>query len=942
MRPFLHWVSLLLLLLQPCLTLAGDTGLWPHSRSDIAPDPNAHFGQLGNGMRFVILRNALPPGQISFRLRIEVGSLQENDQQLGIAHFLEHMAFRGSRHFKDNDVFKRLERLGAAPGADSNAFTEQDETVYKIDLPRNDPVGIAEALAFLRDTAGEMSLTDASVQSERAVVLSEERLRDTPSGRLNKAEMAFLFKDQPIGNRPPIGDRAILQQANAAELRRFYQAYYRPARATLFIVGDIEPAQIEKAIRSRFADWHGVGKPGTDPPLGSPLPRGQEISSRTEAGAPTIVSVEWTQPADLRPDSKEQEAGEILNQIGVMILDQRLQDRLHGENPPFLGAKAFHQAVGKSAQLTSLALASKEEGWQIALTEALHLLDQFRRDGVRQDEIERTVTEWRAALEEAVASAATRKTSLLCDALLHSIATNEVFTTPAEDLALFDQITANLSPEKIDQAIGTAFAGNGPLIFLGGPGEFLETESVVAKAAIFSAAPAEAGRELIWPYAPSLASGSVVERSEDSDLGITFIRFANGVRLTLKPTHFHADQILLTASLGHGRQDLPLDRPSAIWAAEGGAFIGGGLQALNVAEIERVLAGKQTHLAFGLTDNAFLLSGATRPRDFATELQLMTAYLTAPGWRQEAFDAVRNRMIAAWPQWQASPSGVLQHRLGELLHGGDPRWHAADLTQLQESRLADLRAILDPVLASAPIEMVLVGDFTLEDAIQSVAATIGTLPPRAAEAAPAEASLQVHLPTGGGEPVFLHHRGREDQGIALSVWPAPDLFGDLQAPRTVRLLQLVLQQRLIDEFRTRLGGSYSPGSDIQASTDFPGFGLIMALAETPSDKMAIFDATLAKIAAGLRNQEISADEFERARKPRIESLLKSQQTNEYWLGALLRAQTDRKSLPIIRSLLPDLRKATITDLRAAAALYLRDQYLWRLRVTPQTESPSMQ
>lgn len=914
---------------------------WPQSQSDLAPDPNVHFGTLPNGLRYAILPNPLPAGQVSFRLRLDAGSLEESDQQQGIAHFIEHMAFRGSTHIKDNEVFHILERFGAAPGADSNAFTDQSETVFKIDLPKNTPLGVDTALMFLRETASEILFSEQAVDSERAVVLSEERVRDTPAGRLNKAEMSFVFKGQLVGERLPIGTREVLDRVHAKDLRAFYDAYYRPERAALVIVGDINADAIIEKIKARFGGWQGRGPAGGDPRLGPPLIRGEEIEVHTEAGTPSVATLEWTKPADLRPDSKSRETEDVMTQIGLMIFDQRLQDISHGENPPFLGAHAFHRPIGRSASLTALALGSTETGWKESLTAGVRAVTALLRDGVREDELQRQLTQWRSVLEAEVASAATRKSAALADELTRSIDSRDVFGTPAADLLLFDHIAAGVSVEKVNDALRHSFTGNGPLVFLAGPQPIEGVEAVLA-----AARESEAGRgaavapaAVTWPYDNfGDRLGEVVERHEELDLGVTMLRFANGVRLTIKPTNYHADQILVAASVGHGRQDLPIDCPTTIWAAEAGALIGGGLRDLSVPEIDRVLAGKQLHVRFDVNDNGFLLTGATRPQDFDTQLQLLTAYLTAPGWRPEAFESVRNRLITALPQWQASPTGIFQRNAGALLHGNDVRWLSPDLDRLQSGKLEDLRELLDPILAHAPIELVVVGDISVEGAIQAVSRTMGALPARAAESQPPAERRHVAVPAGGGAPIMLHHKGRADQGLALVAWKSADLFGDLQEPRTIRLLQLVLQQRLTDEFRTRLGGTYSPGSDIQSSADYPGYGLVMAWAETSEDKMTVFDETIAGITASLRDQEISEDEFERARKPRVETLLKSQQTNEYWLGSLLRAQTDEKSLRIVRTLIPDLQKATAADLQAAARLYLRDDQQWRLRIMPETDS----
>jgi zinc protease len=910
---------------------------WPQAESDLAPDPAVTFGTLANGMRYAIMPNHMPKGQVSLRFRIDAGSLQESESQRGLAHFLEHMAFRGSAHVRDNEAFRILERFGAAMGADSNAYTQQSQTVYKIDLPKNDAAGIDSALMLMRETAGDLTLSEAAVESERSVVLSEERAGDTPGARVQKAQLAFDFPGQPLGSRPPIGAVEVLKTAKAADIRAFYDAYYRPERATLIVVGDVSPSSIEKKIKLRFSHWRGRGPAGTDPVLGPPQERGREIAEHVEAGAQTSVSLMWTKPADPRPDTRAHERDELVEALGMMAFNQRLDDMRLSSDPPFLRAGGGVQQPGRSALVGSLGVVTTEQGWRTGLEQVARAQRLLLDKGVTQAEIDRQRANWRSRLETAAASAATRRTASLADHLVGSVDQRSVFVTPAFDLALFDEIAPQVTVEQVDAALRDSFSGNGPLIFLGGPQPMEGAEQVLADAAIAAAEPrkSEAPRPASWPYTDFGTPGEVVERHEVPDLGVTMLRFANGVRLTVKPTAFHADQILVAVDIGHGRLDYAPDAAPPLWTIGSNAFLLGGYRDLTVPEIKRLLTGRQAGVGVALWDGSVRFSGATRPQDLSLQMQMITAYLTAPGWRSEGLELVRNNMIDGFPQWQANPAWVYARAGAQLLHDGDPRWHSPDLAEVQAVRYDQMRQLIEPILSREPIEVAIVGDVTVEQAVAETAATLGALPPRDADTPPPAGNRRVAFPEPGSGPVELHHKGRSDQGLAIAAWPGPDGVSDIHAPRAARLLQLILQQRLTDEFRTRLGDSYSPGSDMESSLEFPGYGFIMAYAETPQTKMAAFDETLASIVRDLREKDVSTDEFERARKPRIETLLKSRQTNEYWLGTLQRAQSEPIWLELIRTTIPDLQGMTPADIRKLAATYLRDDRLWRLRVTPE-------
>src|SRR5665213_3648598 len=239
---------------------------WPQAGSDLAADPAVRFGALANGMRYAIMRNDTPAGQTSIRLRIGSGSLEESDDQQGLAHVLEHMAFKGSTHVAAGEMVKILQREGLAFGADTNAETEWTQTVYQFDLPRSDQASLDTGLMLMRETAGNLTLDAAALTPERGVVLSEERLRDTPQYRAEKAQIDLLAHGQRIVDRFPIGQVDVIEHAPISLVADFYRANYRPDRATLIAVGDFDPAAMEAKIKARFSDWKAVGAAGSKSP----------------------------------------------------------------------------------------------------------------------------------------------------------------------------------------------------------------------------------------------------------------------------------------------------------------------------------------------------------------------------------------------------------------------------------------------------------------------------------------------------------------------------------------------------------------------------------------------------------------------------------------------------------------------------------------------------
>ncbi len=359
----------------------------------------------------------------------------------------------------------------------------------------------------------------------------------------------------------------------------------------------------------------------------------------------------------------------------------------------------------------------------------------------------------------------------------------------------------------------------------------------------------------------------------------------------------------------------------------------GGLSDLTYEDVQQVLADRTVSVGLSVGDDAYTLAGATRPQDLEVQAQLLAAYMTSPGWRPEAFARTQGLLTVALAQLSSTPQGVQARDLPALIHGGDARWRYPEPTEVRAARLDQLKALIDPALTSGQLEVVVTGDVTVDAAIKAVASTFGALPARQPEAARAGED-QVRFPAASLAPVTRDHHGRADQAIAYVGWPATDLLSDPQRARRINIAAQVLQLRLTDQVRIAEGASYSPAASASESDVFPGYGYISASVETPPSKVASFYADVDKITADMRTHPIAADEFQRAVRPRLESIERAQQTNGYWSTMLHDAQDDPRRLELIRSSLPGYRKMTTGDVQQAAQAYLSDRTAWRFQVEP--------
>jgi zinc protease len=917
----------------------GQPEAWPQSASDLKPDPAILFGSLPNGMRYAIVKNATPVGQVALRLRIASGSLRESDAQQGLAHLLEHMAFKGSTHVPQGEMIKILQRKGLAFGPDTNAFTGQTQTVYMLDLPKADADTIDTGLMLLRETASELTLNADALESERGVVLSEERLRDTPQYRAYTARTKLLLQGQLAATRFPIGKVDVIRNAPVSLIRDYYRDNYRPDRATLIAVGDTDPATMEAKIKALFSDWIAAGEATPEPDLGETKQQGLRVQYVVEPGSGTKVEIAWVQPYDSAPDTEAKRREELVDSLGLAVLKRRFSALVAGKDPPFLGAGASFGNLMRSAKLASVTASSKEGGWR----EALAALDQEQRRivafGVRQEELDREIAVQRKNYEQWAAGAATRQTKDFASSLVDIIDQNRVYAAPADNLARFERAVKTVTVAEVDVALVRMFTGAGPLVQvispdpLEGGDEALAAEYKKAHASEVSAP--NAGEALVWPYESFGPTGAVAERNEIADLGVTAVRFVNGVRLSVKPTSFKSSEILVNVRVGNGRIDLKKDSP--VWLTE--AFIEGGLKSITEQNMARVLAGKSFGARLRVDDGAFVLDGRTRPQDLAVELQVLAAYVIDPAYRSEAIKRERAKQLSRLAQMGATPSGVDARDRERLLHLGDARWGTPLREEVETAKAASLKSMLQGPLATGAIEVTIIGDVTPDVVIEAVSETFGALSPRPAPALPA-GEPSIDFPAATSTPVERTHAGRTDASIAYVAWKTDDFFSDPSRSSTLVLAAEVLKSRLTDQIRVAEGATYSPSAGSFASYVFRGYGYVWCSVETPPDKIASFFANVSRITADMRTNSVIADELLRAKAPIVEKLKRAQLSNEYWLQELAGSQADPRRLDRPRAGLTRYEGISADDINRVAAAYLTDNRAWKFVVAPGSKEAS--
>jgi zinc protease len=899
---------------------------WNFAASDVPVDPNIVFGVLPNGMKYALLKNSTPKDSVVLRMRFAVGSFAEADDQRGLAHFLEHMAFNGSTNVPEGEMIKLLERKGLAFGADTNASTGFDETVYQLDLPNASDDLIDTGLMLMRETGSELTIDPAAVDRERGIILSERRARDTYQLRSLIDQLDFQMKGMTVASRIPVGTEEVIKTAPPARLRDLYDRYYRPERATLVMVGDFDVAAVEAKIKARFADWQGRGPAGADPEIGNvdyarPVAADDFVDPAIQDSVTIAAFKPWVEELDTRA----KRARNLAEDIGEAIVSRRLAKIALNEDSPILTGY-FSEAGGwkKFDQITFGAIA-KEGAWK----EALALIEQEQRranqHGFTQAEVDEQLANRRTALKNAVAGATTRRSDGLADALVSAAEGDFVFVRPETSQALFEATAPSLTAAAVTAAFRKRMEGfSAPLARVaakkpieGGTDAILAALRASTQVAV--AAPTEAANAA-FAYDSFGKPGKIVSDERIEDLGIRRIRFANNVMLNIKKTDFQNDTVYLSLRVDGGNLLATRDDPTKVALA--GSLMLGGLEAHSLDELRSILAGKTVNPVFGNATDAFGGSARSSPGDFGLQAKLMAAYLTHPGYRADGLALIRRVLPQQYAANDATPAAVLGRDAGGILANDDPRSQTPPLEKLMALDWAQLKPVVADSFVHGAIEIGVVGDIGEQAAIDAIAATFGALPQRRAAFDP-RAEARVRQFAADRSERTLIHKGPAEQAEVRVYWPARD-DSDLGEAMRLNLLARVMQLKLTEELREKLGESYSPGAAASLSDEFPGYGHLFAASNVDYQHLATTRAAIFAIAKELREAPVDADLLDRARKPLVEAMAKSRRENSYWLPYVAEAATHADRLDRSRKGIGEVEAATPADLQALARRYLVD------------------
>jgi zinc protease len=925
--------------------------VWPWDGSDLKPDPTIVYGVLPNGMRYAIRPNKLPEKQVALRFRLDAGSKYERDDQRGFAHMIEHMAFNGSTNIPEGELTKTMERLGSSFGSHVNAHVNYNETMYKLDLPSAEGTRLDTALSIFRETADRLLLKDEAVKREIGVVISELNDGEGPARRISGQINAFYFPNDRETLREPIGLRKSVEGATSAQLREFYETWYRPERAVLVISGDVDVEATKAMIVAKFSDWKAKAKsvpPAPDNGSWSVTPARALVLVEPEQPVVAIVNLVRPDETDYGElDTSERRAWWRIQAVAESVFSRRLASLQLVDNPPTT-AVFFNTTKRKNGWVATLAVVPRDGDWKAGLKAVSQELRQALATGFTAEEIAEAIKDRRQGLERAIIQEPTRRTTGIVSSIVSDLGTDDVPTSAVVEKALFDKAVPDITPEAVNAAFSWWWRGVEPGVALIAKGAVPEGETGVLAAWQSAMTGALAQREVKQKgeFKPLVVGppGKVAKIEDLAHPKAKIVTFENGVRLSYFKTAYTKDRASVQVGINAGYLAFPYQ--DVAWPMfAGSSWSGDGIKDLTLDQSISVFAGRSTGLAgVTLSDTTLEISASPTAADLPEQVQVMLAQLIEPRMGPRPALLLRDMLKSTWDASRLTASSWFSFNAGTFFQTGLPIYETPDLARILASDDVQGKAWLKRLQQEGTIHVVVVGDADFDKVLDAVAKTFGALPARPGLKLDV-AQLKTIRSVSTGQPArVLTHKGPPEQAIVHVSWRTPG-YKDANRAEMMGVLAAILQLRLTDKVREAAGKSYSPDGGWDGMV-YADLGRFYAQASVTPDQVKPIEAIFDQIAADLVRSGVTEDELKRVITPAVEAQGRARQNNGYWSGML--RDLDAPKLPgsppgfaLDREATAEARLKAITpqQLHEIAKRYLVPQNSIRLQVVPEKAAP---
>ena len=867
----------------------------------IPVDKDVRIGHLDNGLTYYIRHNALPEHRVEFHIAQKVGSILEEPQQRGLAHFLEHMAFNGTKNFPGDEkglgIVQWCETKGIKFGVNLNAYTSVDQTVYRIsNVPTDDQSVVDSCLLILHDWSNAVLLSDKEIDKERGVIHEEWRSRNSGIMRLYTEAQAVMYPGDKYADCMPIGSIDVIDNFPYQAIRDYYAKWYRPDLQGIIIVGDIDVDQMEAKIKSVFADVKKPVNPAER--VYYPVADNQEplvyIGKDKEIDDPTI-EIYFKQ--DPTPDSIKGNMAYLLQQymlsMTTSMLNSRLNELRQSANPPFIYAGCYYgnYFLAQTKDAFTLSISSKAEGINEALKAGLTELERVRRYGFTESEYERARANYLQRLESAYNEREKTKNDSYVNEYINHFLMAEPIPGIEFEYTTMNQIAPNIPVMAINQAIqqGGLLPDNNQVVFIAAPekeGIVCPTkEEVVAQLKGMKDLKVEAyvdkvSNEPLMKEAPK--GGKIVSENTNAIYGTTELTLSNGVKVYIKKTDFKADEIQMKGvSLG-GTSLFP-DNDKLEMSYLNSVIQAGGLGNFSKVDLTKMLAGKKVSVNAAVGANTEGITGSCSPKDFETMMQLTYLSFTAPRKDMDAFASLKSRIKAQLESAESNPLSSINDTIQKMMYGYHPRYFSMKpemVDQINYDRIIEMYK--DRFADASDFRFFLVGNVDIEKVKPLIEQYLGALPSTGRK----ETFRDNHMDIAKGMLENTYAKEQQTPMATVFMLYSGKCKYDLKDNLLMSFLTQALDMVYTEEVREKEGGTYGVSSYGQLSKHPNEKFMLQIVYQTDPAKKdhlnGIIDAQMKKMASEGPTEE----HLQKIKEYMLKKYKDNQKENGYWLNNL--------------------------------------------------------
>ncbi|MDN5213602.1 insulinase family protein [Fulvivirgaceae bacterium BMA12] len=923
MRIFRHLFYILLLFVFG--TQAQERNISGRLTDEIPVDPDVRVGKLENGLTYYIRKNSKPEKKIEFRLVVNAGSILEDEDQLGLAHFTEHMAFNGSKNFQKNELVNYLQSIGVEFGADLNAYTSFDETVYMLPIPTDDPAVVKKGLQVLEDWAHQVSFTDEEIDKERGVVLEEWRLGRGASQRMRDQWFPIMFKNSHYADRLPIGTREVIENASYETVRQFYKEWYRPDLMAVIAVGDLELDNMEQMIHNQF----------------NKIQKRTDVRERKIFDVPdheeTYVAIARDKEAPFtqiqlitKMDMEESKTlfdfrKYLVYQLYNGMLGRRMNELKQSSDPPFIfGGSGYGSMVRSKSNYSSFAMVG-ENGIEKGLRALVVENQRVKQHGFTPGELDRYKKEMLNSYEKAFKEKDKSESAGYAAEYVRSFLTNEPIPGRTFEYEFANDMIPGISLEEVNALASRWVKNTNRVVVITAPdkeGVTIPNEDEVLKML------ALASSEEIAPYDDGIAgtalmetkptAGKVISADTIAEVGVTELNLSNGIKVVLKPTDFKNDEILMSAYSPGGHS---LYRDEDYYSASYASNIisQSGVRSFSPTDLQKLFAGKNVRVSPYIAQLSEGFSGNAAPEDLESMFQLIHLFFTDPRKDEKAFKSLKSRNVMLYENLMSNPQYYFQDQVSKIMNQNHPRGGGfptvEDLEKIDFEKAYGIYK--DRFSNAGDFVFFFVGNFEIDKIIPLINTYLASLPNTGRKETWKD--LGIRSPKGVIDKVIK--RG-EDPKSFVSI----NYTGDFEYSRLnnyqLSSLGQVLNNRLIDIIREEKSGVYTvKASGSGRLFPIPNYFFGISFPCGPENVEKLVAATLDEI-KNIKENGVSEEDVneikEAQRIDRTENLKK----NTYWLSQLRSAYYhgfELKELDQYNTMVDNL---TANDIKHAANTYL--------------------